>query len=190
MKHMRNTLLIIASLFILQGCAAAIVAGTAGAVTAANDRRTIGSQIDDNNIEIKATLEIKGNDQLAKYSNISVISLNGAVLLLGQVPTEEMKSQAQELIKNIPAIKKIHNQIRISSNVGMTTKTFDTWLTSKVKTMLLTDDNISGTNIKVVTENSEVFLMGLVKQSEGSKAVDIARNISGVAKVIKVFEYL
>jgi len=187
---MRNTLLIIASLFILQGCAAAIVAGTAGAVTAANDRRTIGSQIDDNNIEIKATLEIKGNDQLAKYSNISVISLNGAVLLLGQAPTEEMKSQAQALIKNIPAIKKIHNQIRISSNVGMTTKTFDTWLTSKVKTMLLTDDNISGTNIKVITENSEVFLMGLVRQSEGSKAVDIARNISGVAKVIKVFEYL
>lgn len=101
-----------------------------------------------------------------------------------------MKSKAQQLIKNIPAIKKVHNQIRISSNVGMTTKTFDTWLTSKVKAMLLTDENISGTNIKVVTENSEVFLMGLVQQTEGNKAVDIARNISGVAKVIKVFEYL
>ena len=107
---MRNTLLLLISLFILQGCAAAIVAGTAGAVTAANDRRTIGSQIDDNSIEIKATLEIKGNEQLAKFSNISVISLNGIVLLLGQAPTEEMKSQAQTLIENIPAIKKIHNQ--------------------------------------------------------------------------------
>jgi len=190
MKVMRNMLLMIMSIVILQGCAVALVAGTAGAVTAANDRRTIGSQIDDTNIEIKATLEIKGNAQLEKHSNISVISLNGLVLLLGQAPTEEMKSLAQQLIKNIPAVKKVHNQIRISSNVGMTTKTLDTWLTSKVKTMLLTDDNISGTNIKVVTENSEVFLMGLVGQTEGNKAVDIARNISGVAKVIKVFEYL
>ncbi|PAJ72511.1 osmotically-inducible protein OsmY [Pseudoalteromonas sp. NBT06-2] len=187
---MRNTLFIIMSIFILQGCAVALVAGTAGVVTSANDRRTIGSQIDDNNIEIKAILEIKGNEQLNKHANISVISLNGIVLLLGQTPTEEMKSKAQQLIKNIPAIKKVHNQIRISSNVGMTTKTFDTWLTSKVKAMLLTDENISGTNIKVVTENSEVFLMGLVQQTEGNKAVDIARNISGVAKVIKVFEYL
>lgn len=71
---MRNTLFIIMSIFILQGCAVALVAGTAGVVTSANDRRTIGSQIDDNNIEIKAILEIKGNEQLNKHSNISVIS--------------------------------------------------------------------------------------------------------------------
>ncbi|SFC54754.1 division/outer membrane stress-associated lipid-binding lipoprotein [Pseudoalteromonas denitrificans] len=187
---MRKIIFIITTLFMLQGCAVAVVAGATGVVSSANDRRTIGSQIDDNSIEIKATLEIQGNKQLEKYSNISVISLNGIVLLLGQSPTEEMKSQAQKLIKNIPAVKKIHNQIRISSNVGITTKTFDTWLTSKVKTMLLTDETVSGNNIKVVTENGEVFLMGLVQQSEGQKAVDIARNISGVAKVIKVFEYL
>ncbi|MCF6434885.1 MULTISPECIES: BON domain-containing protein [Pseudoalteromonas] len=175
---------------LLQGCAAAVVAGTAGAISAANDRRTIGSQIDDNNIEIKGMLAIRNIERLKEHANISLISVNGIVLMVGQVANTEMKQQAQSALKDIPAIRQVHNQLRISSNIGVTTQTHDVWLTSKVKTRLLAAEDVSGNNIKVVTENSEVFLMGLVKREEADRAVEIARNINGVTRVVKAFEYL
>lgn len=181
---------LLAAIMLLQGCAAAVVAGTAGAVSAANDRRTIGAQIDDNNIEIKGTLAIKGIKRLAERANITLVSVNGVVLMIGQVANQEMKSQAERALQDVSGIRQIHNQLRLSSNIGITTQTHDTWLTSKVKTKLLAADDVNGANIKVVTENAEVFLMGLVSQTEANSAVEIARNISGVKRVIKAFEYL
>jgi osmotically-inducible protein OsmY len=186
----KRSVIVLATLLLLQGCAAAVVAGTASAVTAANDRRTIGSQIDDNNLEIKASIAISEVERLHEYARINVISVNGIVLLVGQVANEEMKNEAQRTIENLAGIRKIHNQLRIGSNIGMTTQTHDSWLTSKVKAQLLATKNISSNNIKVVTENAEVFLMGLVSQAEATQAVNIARNISGVERVIKAFEYI
>ena len=186
----KRSLIVLGTVVLLQGCAAAVVAGTASAVTAANDRRTIGSQIDDNNIEIKASIALSEVERLEKFANISAVSVNGIVLLVGQVANEEMKNEAQRTIEGVSGIRKIHNQIRIGSNIGITTQTHDSWLTSKVKGQLLTAKDISSNNIKVVTENAEVFLMGLVSDSESTQAVNIARNVSGVERVIKVFEYI
>jgi osmotically-inducible protein OsmY len=186
----KQSLIIIGTVLLLQGCAAAVVVGTASAVTAANDRRTIGSQIDDSNIEIKSGIAINDVPRLKDHANLNAISVNGIVLLIGQVATQEMKNEAMQAIEKIQGIRKVHNQIRIGSNISMSTKTHDSWLTSKVKTQLLTADNISSNNIKVVTENGEVFLMGLVTDAEATAAVSIARNVSGVERVIKVFEYL
>jgi osmotically-inducible protein OsmY len=187
---MKLKVIILSSFLLLQGCSAAIVAGTASAVTSAADRRSLGSQIDDNNIEIKATLALSDDEKLAKFSNIIVVSLNGRVLLIGQTPTTEMRTKALSLVKPIQGIKKIHNQIRIGNSTSIITKSNDTWLTSKVKTMLLSQDNVSATNIKVITENGEVFLMGLVTEQEAKIASDVTRNVEGVEKVIKVFEYI
>lgn len=181
---------VIALLILLQGCSAAIVAGTAGAVTSASDRRTLGTQIDDNNIEIKATLALKSDEKLAKFSNVIVVSLNGNVLLIGQTPTTEMRAKAAKLVEPVLGVKRIHNQIRIGNITGISTKTHDTWLTSKVKTQLIAEETLSANDIKVVTENGEVFLMGIVTETEANKATEIARHVSGVEKVIKVFEYL
>jgi len=186
----KRSIIVLGTVVLLQGCAAAVVAGTASAVTAANDRRTIGSQIDDNNIEIKASIALSEVERLEKFANISAVSVNGIVLLVGQVANEEMRNEAQRTIEGVSGIRKIHNQIRIGSNIGITTQTHDSWLTSKVKGQLLTAKDISSNNIKVVTENAEVFLMGLVSDSESTKAVNIARNVSGVERVVKVFEYL
>ncbi len=186
----KRSLIVLGTVVLLQGCAAAVVAGTASAVTAANDRRTIGSQIDDNNIEIKASIALSEVERLEKFANISAVSVNGIVLLVGQVSNEEMRNEAQRTIEGVSGIRKIHNQIRIGSNTGITTQTHDSWLTSKVKAQLLTAKDISSNNIKVVTENAEVFLMGLVSDSESTQAVNIARNVSGVERVIKVFEYM
>ena len=186
----KRSLIILGTVVLLQGCAAAVVAGTASAVTGANDRRTIGSQIDDNNIEIKASIAISEVERLEKSARVNAISVNGIVLLVGQVANQEMKNEAQITVEAIAGIRKIHNQLRIGSNIGITTQTHDSWLTSKVKAQLLAAKDISSNNIKVVTENAEVYLMGLVSQDEANRAVDIARNVSGVERVVKVFEYI
>ncbi|MDD4864966.1 MAG: division/outer membrane stress-associated lipid-binding lipoprotein [Alishewanella agri] len=179
---------VLAALMLLQGCAAAVVAGGATAVTAANDRRTLGSQIDDNGIVIKARRALSQDGLTAKGSNINVTSYNGVVLLTGQTASEQVKDQAQRLVQDIPSVKQVHNQIRLGNNTSLTTRTRDSWISTKVKSQLLADEQVSGLNIRVITENQEVFLMGLVGGAEADKAVDIARNVEGVVRVIKAFE--
>lgn len=186
-----NTLKLIAvcvMLALLQGCAAAVVAGGATAVTSANDRRTLGSQIDDKNVVLKAQRALADTPLTAEGSNINVTSYNGVVLLTGQTRTEQIRQQAQQLVRGIDGVRDVQNQIRLGNNTGMTTRTRDGWISTKVKTQLLADEQVSGLNIKVVTENAEVFLMGIVSAQEAQKAVDIARHVEGVARVVQAFE--
>lgn len=179
---------VLAAILLLQGCAAAVVAGGATAVTAANDRRTLGSQIDDNGIVIRARRALNEDQLTAKGSNLNITSYNGVVLLTGQTTSEQVREQAQRLVQDLPSVKMVHNQIRIGNNTSLTTRTRDNWIGTKVKSQLLADEQVSGLNIKVVTENAEVFLMGLVSGAEADKAVDIARHVEGVVRVIKAFE--
>ena len=175
-------------LALLQGCAAAVVAGGATAVTAANDRRTLGAQIDDKNVVLKAQRALSDNPATAEGSNINITSYNGVLLLTGQTASEQISQQAQALVSNIDGVRDVQNQIRLGSNTAMTTRTRDSWISTKVKSQLLADEQVSGLNIKVVTENAEVFLMGIVSQQEAAKAIDITRHVDGVSRVINAFE--
>ena len=175
---------------LLQGCAAAVVAGGATAVTAANDRRTLGAQIDDKNVVLKAQRALAEHPATAEGSNINVTSYNGMVLLTGQTRSEQVRAQAEALVRPIDGVHTVQNQIRIGNTTAMTTRTRDGWISTKVKTQLLADEQVSGLNIKVVTENAEVFLMGIVNEQEAAKAVNIARHVEGVARVIRAFEIL
>lgn len=175
---------------VLQGCAAvAVVAVTTGA-SMATDRRSIGNQIDDQSIEVEAYNEITKNKSLNDKTNLHIISLNGSVLIIGQAPTTYLRDQAIKIINSINGVVRIHNQIRIGNLTSITTKTNDVWLTSKVKSALFSSDEVNGNTIKVITENAEVFLMGLVTKKEADIAINITRNISGVSRVFKAFEYL
>lgn len=175
---------------VLQGCAAvAVVAVTTGA-SMATDRRSIGNQIDDQSIEVEAYNEIVKNKSLNDNTNLHVISVNGSVLIIGQAPTTHLRDQAIAVINKIDGVVRIHNQIRIGNLTSITTQTNDVWLTSKVKSALFSSDKVSGNKIKVITENAEVFLMGLVTKEEADMAINITRNISGVNRVYKAFEYL
>ena len=182
--------IILLSCFSMTGCAGLMVAGAATGAAASQDRRTLPTQLEDQNIEIKTTAALFKNDELWKDTNIDVVSYNTNVLLIGQAPTASLKSKAQTEVEKIPKVTKVYNQIRIAAPISFFAKQNDKYLTSKVKSsMLFTKDFPSG-KIKVVTENNEVFLLGIVSQSEAEKAVDIARNIDGVSRVIKVFEIL
>lgn len=175
---------------LLQGCAAVAVVAVGTSASMATDRRSIGNQIDDQTIEVEAYNEIKKNESLSDNTNLSIISLNGSVLVIGQAPNTYLRDQAIKIINNINGVARIHNQVRIGNLTSITTKSNDVWLTSKVKSALFASDEISGRRIKVITENAEVFLMGLVTKKEADTAVNITRNISGVSRVFKAFEYL
>ena len=188
-KLMLKVFAIAMTLLTLQGCVAGVVLGTVGTAMVANDRRTAPAQLEDETIELKANKLIRENDSLDNRTNITVISYNRTVLMIGQAPNTMLKDQAVKLVQTIPNITRLHDQIRISSPISIGTKTHDSWLTTKIKAAMANDNSFSYSHTKVITENSEVFLLGLVTKTEASKATEITRNVDGVSKVTKVFEY-
>lgn len=179
---------IIASCFTITGCAGLFVAGAATGAVASQDRRTVPAQLEDENIELKSTTTLFEDDEIWQDTNIDVISYNGVLLLVGQAPTASLKRRAKKEVESIPNIRKIYNQIRVAAPISFFAKRNDEFLTSKVKSSMLFTEEFPSSKIKVVTENSEVFLLGLVTPEEANKAVEIARNVDGVSRVIKVFE--
>jgi osmotically-inducible protein OsmY len=187
-KPMVKLAAVISLTLLLQACAAAVVAGGASAVTSASDRRTLGSQIDDSGIVVKAERALEANKTLDEQAHINVNSYNGILLLTGQAPNQDLVDTASQLVQGIQGIKEVQNQIRVGNPISFTTRSRDSWITTRVKSLLVADKEISALNIKVITESGEVFLMGLVSSSEADKAVEIARHVNGVSRVIKAFE--
>ncbi|WP_224797828.1 division/outer membrane stress-associated lipid-binding lipoprotein [Idiomarina abyssalis] len=172
------------SLLTLQGCAAVAVGAAAVGISSATDPRTIGTQVDDQTIEMKTNAKL-GNDEQLEDSRVIAVSYDTNVLLIGQVPSESLKRRAEDVIRDTNGINKIFNQLRIGSKASATVRAGDSWITSKVKLKFANNKSIDATNIKVVTENGEVFLLGHVSQAEAEAAVEVARNVDGVGRVIK-----
>jgi len=175
---------------LLQGCAGAIIAGGATGAAVASDRRTVGEVVDDQSIEFKAMRAIFSDSELSDKARISVTSFNGVVLLTGQAPTEELRARAADKVKGITKVKRVHNEITIGQPIAFQTASRDSWITTKVKTMLLGAKEISANDIKVVTDSSVVYLMGVVTRKEADIASDIASRTDGVERVVRIFEYL
>jgi osmotically-inducible protein OsmY len=174
----------------LQGCAVATVVAVTAGVTMVADRRSFSKQIDDQTIEFTAHNELAKQKALSNNTNLHVVSMNGTVLIVGQAPNSYLRELAIKTVQGVSDIVSIHNQIRIGSITAVTTQSNDIWLTSKVKSALLAAEDVHAKDIKVITENSEVFLLGLVTKEEAEIVVEITRNISGVSQVFKAFEYI
>lgn len=182
-------LLLAGTIVILQGCAGAVVAGGATAGAMANDRRTTGSYVDDEVIEWKILDALSNDEKINSQTHLNATSYNGIVLLTGEIPNEEMRQTVDNRIKSIEGVRQLHDETSIATPSSMMSRTGDTWLTSKVKTALLTGDTDMGARTKVVTDKGVVYLMGIVTVPEADKLTDIARRVGGVQKVVKVFEY-
>ena len=153
--------------------------------------RTTGAMIEDEIIETKVAVNMRSQEPSFKKSNFSVISHNGVVLLVGQVDSDFLRARATEIASEASAkIKRIHNELEVAGKTGFLSRSNDAWIATKVRTLMLTDNDVPASQVKVVTENGAVYLMGLVSQPEGNNAANLARNVSGVAKVVKVFEYI
>lgn len=175
----------------LQGCiAAAVVGGAAAATKVATDPRSTGRQIDDETLEEKAAYNLNKDAQLQQEGRVNVVAYNGKLLLIGQVPNESAKQTATNVAGGIEGVSQVYNEIRVGSKVGVAQIGQDSWITSQIKSKLLWNSQVKSTDVKVITENGEVFLMGSLTQSQADAAADVARNVAGVNKVIKVIEYL
>lgn len=181
---------IFASVTLAQGCAPVIVAGGATAAVAASERRTLGSLVDDESIEIKARKALNDEHDFGDDVHINITSMNGIVLLTGETTTEDKRDRAMALIREIQGIRRIVSEIRVAEPRAFAYTTHDSWITGKVKAKLLGTEGLPSSQIKVVTENSVVYLMGLVKQKEGDMAAEAARTVGGITRVVKLFEYL
>lgn len=189
--HQQHFLLsIVCATLLLQGCAAVVV-GTAAVASGAlvmHDRRTTGTFIDDNSIEFKAKRRLNEKGEPTANGNITAISYNHVVLLVGQAPDESTRQRATDIVKGVPKVRKVHNQIRISGFTTYLSRTNDAYITSKIKSQFLVAKGIDPTRIKVVTETGVVYLLGLVTAEEGEIATEIARNTGGVQQVVQIFE--
>lgn len=195
MQPVRYSLLIftIGLAMLFQGCAEMMVGGAVAGASVAHDRRTPGTFIDDELIELKAVKRLSSNKEVTKQSHINITSYNNILLLSGEAPNETIRSQVQDMMRDLPKVRHIHNEIVVAAPSSMLTRTSDTWITTKVKTSLLGIDNMPGfdaTRVKVVSENGTVFLMGILKREEADAATDAARRVAGVQRVVKLFEYL
>lgn len=193
MKPVSILLLISLAVTSFYGCAPVVVGGAAAGGAALHSRRTVGTFVDDQGIELKARLAILENKELNSQIHVSVTSYNGMVLLTGQAPTESLRQQAQDIVAGIDKVRLVHNEMSIAAPNSIMTRTSDTLITAKVKTALFNIKGIEGfdpTRVKVVTEDGIVYLMGLLYRSEADAVVDQARQVGGAKKIVKVFEYL
>ncbi|VVN90512.1 BON domain-containing protein [Pseudomonas fluorescens] len=175
----------------ISGCTSVVTASREKPIDDDRGTRTFGSTIDDSLIETKAGVNIsKANPDLDKNSHIVITSFNGVVLLAGQTPRADLKAQAEQVASAVQRVKKVHNELQVIQPSSLLARQNDTWLTTKIKTQMLADANIPGSRIKVVTENGIVYLLGLVTKQEAAQATSLVQGVSGVQKIVKLFEYI
>ena len=190
---MRPYLLLLTSLAtvsLVQGCAPAAITSAATAVTTvAADRRTTGTLIEDEAIEIKSRLALVDRGELNDRVHVNFTSFNTALLVTGEAPTEAHRQAVIDLLKNVEKVTTVHNEIAVSAPSSLLSRSADTIISAKIKARLIAEKDLSSLHIKVVTENGVTYLMGLVSREEGDIATEIARRTGGVEKVVKLFEY-
>ncbi|WP_225785512.1 BON domain-containing protein [Xenophilus sp. Marseille-Q4582] len=174
----------------LVGCVPLVVGGAAatGIGVLATDPRSSGAQLDDQGIELRTAARIRevANDQM----NISTVSYNRQVLMIGTVGSEADRQRAQEAVRTVPNVRSVVNEVVVGEALNIARRSNDAWITSKVKASLLDAKDVPGNSFKVVTEGGVVYLMGLATRPQVERATDIARSISGVVKVVRVVEVL
>jgi len=184
----RNSLLAGIAL-LLSGCIAATVGlVTVSTVALVQDPRTVGTFVDDNVIEATALKEMVG-DPLLDGTHISTTVVNGVALLTGEVNTTEQKLRAAAIINSYQGVTQVVNQLGLTSNSSLTSRSNDTLITAKVKTALIRDKVVESNDIKVVTERGVVYLMGIVTPTQADTAVKLTQGVGGVERIVKVFMF-
>lgn len=180
--------LALAGIGALAGCAPIIVGGAAATTAAvASDRRTAGEQVEDKSIQMKISNDLGkmlGEDR-GRYN---VVSYAGRVLLLGDVPTEAEKQQAEEAASKVEHVRQVYNQMRVGDITPLSVRSNDSWLTTKVTTALINTQGVPTRTISVTTERGIVYLMGKLTATEAEITAKAASGVSGINKVVTLFD--
>lgn len=189
LPRLRTLVLALAAAAALPACAPLLVGGAVvGGSMMAVDRRTSGTQVEDQTIELKAPARIR--EAIGDEAHVNVTSYNRVVLMTGEVPTEAARSAAEQAVSRVEGVKSVVNELAVMGNSSYTSRSSDSIITGRVKAALVDAKDMQANAIKVVTERGVVFLMGRVTEREATRATDIARSQSGVQKVVRVFELL
>jgi len=187
--HKYFLILTLCSTFLLQACAVGVfAAGAATGGAIAFDKRSMDTMGEDKIISFKTNKHIK-EDPSFDNSRVFASTFNHIVLLAGQVNSEELKQKAENYARQEPKVKRVFNEIQLTKPITFSTQTKDTWLTTKVKSQLLSSEGLKSSQIKVITEDRTVYLLGLVTPNQAESASNIARRVNGVRKVVKLFEF-
>lgn len=186
-----SSLLIIS---LLSGCAAVTIgtAATTG-IALAHDRRSAGTVIDDQTIELKVLRVLYEVDNIRNNTHVNATCYNGALLLTGEAPTDNLLNDITRRLRQIPQVRKVHNEITLAAPSSLISRSSDSLITSQAKVLLFRLNKIQDfdpTRVKVVSENGVVYLLGLLKQHEVSPVIETIRRVGGVQRVVKLFEII
>jgi osmotically-inducible protein OsmY len=188
MKNPRLALVLVPLLAAaLAGCVEMAAVGVGAAVVSAVDRRTTGAQIDDEGIELRSTNRI--SERFGDRVHVNVTSFNRHALITGEVADDKTKAEIEKIVLGVPNARAVTNDLRVAAKTTLENRANDAGITGKVKARFLDAGKFSAVHIKVVTEASVVYLMGVVTEQEAADAVEIARTTGGVRKVVKLFDY-
>jgi osmotically-inducible protein OsmY len=188
LSRLRNATLLGLIVLTLGGCAAVVVGGAVGTAMVAADRRTSGTQVEDQAIELKAVSRIR--DAVGERGHVNTVSYSRTVLLTGEVASEADRIAIEQAVAKIENVRSTVNELAVMEPSSLTARSNDAILTSKVKASYIDAKDLQANAIKVVTERSTVYLMGRVTEREAARATELARGVSGVHKVVRVFEIL
>jgi osmotically-inducible protein OsmY len=172
---------------LLQGCVEMAVVGTGAAILGYQDRRTAGTIVEDEGIELRASNRV--SERFSDKVHINITSYNRSVLLTGEVPDAKVKAEIEKIVQAVPSVRSVTNDLQVAGLSAFTSRASDSGITGRVKARFLDSGKFSALHVKVITEASVVYLLGIVTESEANDAVELARTTGGVRKVVKVFEY-
>ncbi|GAA4425216.1 BON domain-containing protein [Acidovorax lacteus] len=172
----------------LSACAPLVVGGAVVGTMMAIDRRTAGMQVEDEGIELRAGNRIR--QQLGDRVHVNVTSYNRQALITGEVPNAQDRQAVEQIVSQVENVRSVVNDLAIMPPSSLSQRSNDTLITGKVRASLVDARDITANAFKVVTERNVVYLMGIVSQREAQRATDVARGVSGVAKVVRVFEII
>ncbi|HEX7644116.1 MAG TPA: BON domain-containing protein [Burkholderiaceae bacterium] len=172
----------------LQGCFAVLVGGATVGALAATDRRTLGAQTEDKEIAAKANARL--SKAMGEGNHVDVTSYNRKVLLTGEVHDEQAKQLAEQEVRQVTGVQDVMNELEIGFTSSLSSRSNDAYITTKVRTALVGERNLNSNAIEINTERGNVYLLGIVTPTEGQIAAQLASNVSGVQRVVKMFEYI
>jgi len=191
--RMGRTAVTVAALLVsatqLAGCFPVLAGAVGTGVVMATDRRPTGTQAIDKGLQVEIDSTM-GSRYSSSQARVGTSVFNRKVLLTGEAANNEIKQQIEQYVRGLSNTREVVNELEVTTSPDFMTRSNDAYLTSKVKTLLVTADGVPANSIKVTTEKGVVYLMGVVTNAEGDKATDVARNASGVQKVVKVFDYV
>ena len=187
-----SRIVVLLAMLIITSCTSILVRTTGDqGIQEDPTERTAGAVVEDQSIETKVIVNMKSQEPAFRRANFDVISHNGVVLLVGQVESQALKDRATEIASQASVkIRRIHNELEISGKTSYLSRGNDGWIATKVRTMMLANGDVPSGQVRVIAENGAIYLMGIISQTEADNAANLARNVSGVTRVIKVFEYI